>query len=57
MGVSADDIDREEVDRRIGVSEEISDVARFLASPAASFVVGETVTAGGVPQGEEVPSQ
>ncbi|WP_232702013.1 SDR family NAD(P)-dependent oxidoreductase [Halobacterium wangiae] len=56
MGVSADDIDREEVDRRIGVSEEIADVARFLASPAASFVVGETVTAGGVPQGEEVPS-
>ncbi len=56
MGVSADDIDREDVDRRIGVSGEIADVARFLASPAASFVVGETVTAGGVPQGEEVPS-
>ncbi|MFB6072792.1 MAG: SDR family NAD(P)-dependent oxidoreductase [Halobacterium sp.] len=57
MGVSADDVDRGEVDRRIGVSEEIADVARFLASPAASFVVGETVTAGGVPQGEEVPGQ
>jgi 3-oxoacyl-[acyl-carrier protein] reductase len=56
MGVSADDVSRDEVDRRIGVSEEIADVARFLASPAASFIVGETVTAGGVPQGEEVPS-
>jgi 3-oxoacyl-[acyl-carrier protein] reductase len=56
MGVSADDVDREEVDRRIGVSEEIADAVRFLASPAASFVVGETLTAGGVPQGEEVPS-
>jgi 3-oxoacyl-[acyl-carrier protein] reductase len=56
MGVSADDVEREEVDRRIGVSEEIADAVRFLASPAASFVVGETLTAGGVPQGEEVPS-
>ncbi|SEV89559.1 SDR family NAD(P)-dependent oxidoreductase [Halobacterium jilantaiense] len=56
MGVSADDIEREDVDRRIGVSEEIADSVRFLASPAASFVVGETLTAGGVPQGEEVPS-
>ncbi|MDH5021230.1 SDR family NAD(P)-dependent oxidoreductase [Halobacterium rubrum] len=56
MGVSADDVEREDVDRRIGVSEEIADAVRFLASPAASFVVGETLTAGGVPQGEEVPS-
>ncbi|MFC3476533.1 SDR family NAD(P)-dependent oxidoreductase [Halobacterium litoreum] len=56
MGISADDIDRETVDKRVGVSEEIADAARFLASPAASFVVGETLTAGGVPQGEEVPS-
>jgi 3-oxoacyl-[acyl-carrier protein] reductase len=56
MGVSADDVDRRDVDRRIGVSQEIADAARFLASPAASFVVGETLTAGGVPQGEEVPS-
>jgi 3-oxoacyl-[acyl-carrier protein] reductase len=56
MGISAEDVDRDEVDRRIGISEEIADVARFLASPAASFVTGETVTAGGVPQGEEVPS-
>jgi len=56
MGVSADDVDRGEVDRRIGVSEEIADAVRFLASPAASFVVGETLTAGGVPRGEEVPS-
>ncbi|AAG19676.1 SDR family NAD(P)-dependent oxidoreductase [Halobacterium salinarum] len=56
MGVSAADIDRREVARRIGTSAEIADAIRFLASPAASFVVGETLTAAGVPQGEEVPS-
>lgn len=56
MGVSAADIDRREVARRIGTSAEIADAIQFLASPAASFVVGETLTAAGVPQGEEVPS-
>jgi len=56
MGISADDVARGDVDRRIGVSEEVADAVRFLASDAASFVVGETLTAGGVPQGEEVPS-
>jgi NAD(P)-dependent dehydrogenase (short-subunit alcohol dehydrogenase family) len=55
MGVSADDIDREEVERRIGLSEEIADIAQFLASPAASYVVGETITAQGVPQVMESP--
>lgn len=55
MGISADDVDREEVERRVGVSEEIADVARFLASPAASFVVGETVAAAGVPDVLESP--
>jgi NAD(P)-dependent dehydrogenase (short-subunit alcohol dehydrogenase family) len=49
MGVSADDIDRDEVDRKIGLSEEIADIAQFLASPASSYVVGETITAAGVP--------
>jgi NAD(P)-dependent dehydrogenase (short-subunit alcohol dehydrogenase family) len=55
MGVSADNIDREEVQRRIGTTEEIADVAQFLASPASSYVVGETVVAQGVPQVMETP--
>ena len=55
MGVSADDVDRADVDRRIGTSEEIADLARFLASDAASYLTGETVAAQGVPQGEELP--
>lgn len=55
MGVSAENIDRTEVERRIGLSEEIADIAQFLASPASSYVVGETITAGGVPRVEESP--
>ncbi|AXR76874.1 SDR family NAD(P)-dependent oxidoreductase [Natrarchaeobaculum sulfurireducens] len=50
MGVSADEIDRSTVARRIGTVEEVADVTQFLASPAASYVVGETITVGGVPQ-------
>jgi NAD(P)-dependent dehydrogenase (short-subunit alcohol dehydrogenase family) len=53
MGVSAESIDREAVSRRIGTSEEIADIAQFLASPASSYVVGETITAQGVPRIEE----
>lgn len=44
------DIDRSNVDRTIGTTGEIADVVEFLASPAASFVVGETLTVRGVPQ-------
>ena len=55
MGVTADNIDREDVERRIGTSEEIADIAQFLASQASSYVVGETVTAGGVPDIMERP--
>ncbi|WP_254761608.1 SDR family NAD(P)-dependent oxidoreductase [Natrinema marinum] len=50
MGISADTIDREEVGRRIGTVEEIADVTQFLASPASSYMVGETITVQGVPQ-------
>ncbi|UIP00795.1 SDR family oxidoreductase [Halobaculum sp. CBA1158] len=57
MGVSADAVDRDAVDRRIGTSEEIADIARFLASDAASYMTGETVAAQGVPQGEQMPQQ
>ena len=49
MGVSADNIDRSKVDRRIGLSEEIADMTQFLASEAASYMIGETITAKGVP--------
>ncbi|WP_435358930.1 SDR family NAD(P)-dependent oxidoreductase [Haloarchaeobius sp. DFWS5] len=55
MGVTADDIDRSEVKRRIGTSEEIADLAQFLASPASSYIVGQTITAGGVPNIMETP--
>jgi 3-oxoacyl-[acyl-carrier protein] reductase len=56
MGVSADSIDRNDVDRRIGLSEEISDMTQFLASEASSYMVGETITAKGVPDiMEETP--
>lgn len=55
MGVSADNIDRREVNRRIGITEGIAAIAQFLASPAASYVVGETITARGVPPILETP--
>ncbi|MFB6359998.1 MAG: SDR family NAD(P)-dependent oxidoreductase [Halobacteriales archaeon] len=55
MGIDAEEVDREEVDRRIGVSAEIADVVQFLASPAASFLTGETVAPAGVPDILETP--
>ncbi|MFB6207070.1 MAG: SDR family NAD(P)-dependent oxidoreductase [Haloglomus sp.] len=55
MGISADDVDRDEVERRMGLSEEIADIVQFLASDASSYIVGETITAKGVPDIEESP--
>jgi len=55
MGVSADNIDRDAVERRIGLSAEIADIVQFLASDASSYVIGETITAKGVPDIEENP--
>ncbi|MEF8839628.1 MAG: SDR family NAD(P)-dependent oxidoreductase [Haloarculaceae archaeon] len=55
MGIAADEVDRASVDRRIGLPEEIADVARFLASDAASFVTGETIVPRGKPDLVEVP--
>ncbi len=40
---------REHVDRRIGYTEEIADIAQFLASPAGSYLTGETIVPRGVP--------
>jgi len=57
MGVTAEEIDRDEVDRTIGLSEEIADVAQFLASPASSYVVGETIRAAGAPDIMKTPDQ
>jgi NAD(P)-dependent dehydrogenase (short-subunit alcohol dehydrogenase family) len=51
LGIDESDMpDRERTARRIGYPEEIADLAVFLASPAASFVDGETYTAKGVPR-------
>jgi 3-oxoacyl-[acyl-carrier protein] reductase len=55
MGVTADEIDRETVDRRIGLSEEIADIVQFLATPASSYIDGQTITASGVPDIMETP--
>lgn len=55
MGIEADAIDRTNVDRRVGTPSEIADVIRFLASPAASFVNGETIAPSGVPDILETP--
>ena len=57
LGISAEDIDRDAVDRDVGLPQEIADITRFLASPAASFVSGETVIAEGSPSiQEELPT-
>lgn len=55
MGVSADNVDRDSVERRMGLSAEIADIVQFLASDASSYVVGETIEAKGVPDIEESP--
>ncbi|APX96409.1 SDR family NAD(P)-dependent oxidoreductase [Natronorubrum daqingense] len=52
MGVDddADAIDRSRADRTIGRPEEVADLAQFLASPASSYIVGETMTIKGTPR-------
>jgi NAD(P)-dependent dehydrogenase (short-subunit alcohol dehydrogenase family) len=49
MGVMPEEIDRGDPDRQTGLPVEVADIAQFLASPAASFVTGETVDIKGVP--------
>ncbi|MFC7214966.1 SDR family NAD(P)-dependent oxidoreductase [Saliphagus sp. GCM10025334] len=55
MGISADEVDRDEIDRRMGTVEEIADVVQFLASPASSYLVGQTLEAAGKPAIMETP--
>jgi 3-oxoacyl-[acyl-carrier protein] reductase len=51
LGIDSEDMPpREQVDRRIGYPEDIADVVQFLASPAAAFLTGETLTVKGVPR-------
>lgn len=55
LGISATEIDRDAVDRSIALPAEIADIAQFLASPASSHIVGETIIVNGVPHLEETP--
>ena len=57
LGIEADDVDRENVARQTGLPEEVADVVQFLASPASSYVVGETLTARGRPDLKRRPDR
>lgn len=51
-GYFNEDIGRDTVARRIGLPEEVAAMIQVLASPASSYVTGETLTVGGVPRHE-----
>jgi 3-oxoacyl-[acyl-carrier protein] reductase len=53
MGIDPADVDREDIAKDMGLPEEIADITQFLASDAASYIVGETITAEGVPPLED----
>lgn len=53
MGIDPADVDRSEVAKEMGLPAEIADIVQFLASDASSYVVGETITAQGVPPLED----
>jgi 3-oxoacyl-[acyl-carrier protein] reductase len=53
MGIDPADVDREDIAKDMGLPEEIADITQFLASDASSYIVGETITAQGVPPLED----
>jgi len=53
MGLDPADVDRSDVSKEMGLPAEIADVIQFLASDASSYVVGETITAQGLPPLED----
>ncbi|MFC7227096.1 SDR family oxidoreductase [Salinirubellus salinus] len=53
MGIDPSDVDRRDVAKEMGLPEEIADMVQFLASEASSYIVGETITAQGVPPLED----
>jgi len=51
LGIDESDMPpRDQVQRRIGHTEDVADVAQFLASDAAAFINGETITVKGTPR-------
>jgi 3-oxoacyl-[acyl-carrier protein] reductase len=53
MGIDPDKVDRADIAKEIGLPAEIADIVQFLASDASSYIVGETITAQGVPPLED----
>ena len=53
MGIDPADVERGDVAKEMGRPEEIADVVQFLTSDASSYIVGETITAQGVPPLED----
>ena len=49
MGIDPADVERDDVTKEMGLPAEIADIVQFLASDASSYVVGETITAQGIP--------